>query len=65
MCSAWVDVAAERWFAAATSAGALDDARGSLERSRRATILRRLVAVYLGVAALVAAVFAVMGGQGI
>ncbi len=53
-------------LAAAARPASLDDARGSPERSRRAgRYFWRLVAVYVGVAALVAAVFAVLGGQGV
>jgi hypothetical protein len=48
--------------AAAGKPASLDDARDSPERSRRARrYWWRLLAVYVGVAAIVAAVFAILG----
>jgi hypothetical protein len=52
--------------AATTKPAPLDSARDSPEQGRRARrYFWRLMAVYVGVAAVVAAVFAVLGGSGI
>ena len=60
----WIWLLAVGLAAATSRPAALDDARGGPERGRRVRrYLARLLVAYVGVAALVAAVFAVLGAQ--
>ena len=60
----WIWLLAVGLAAATSRPAALDDAPGGPERGRRVRrYLARLLVAYVGVAALVAAVFAVLGAQ--